>query len=132
MLLKVLLIFQVVSAKKPYSRVPYNNAYSIENVAPLNGYLLEQYSITTEDGYISQMFRIPGKKSEEGKLIQKPVVLMVHGLMCNMNFWIANEVQLAPPFILVEQGFDVWLGNNRGNRYATNHTTLNTSEKEFW
>jgi predicted alpha/beta hydrolase len=49
-----------------------------------------------------------------------------------MNFWIANEVNLAPPFILVDQGYDVWLGNNRGNRYATNHTTLNTSEKEFW
>jgi len=57
---------------------------------------------------------------------------MMHGLMCDMNFWTANEVQLAPPFILVENGYDVWLGNNRGNRYATNHVTLSTAEIEFW
>jgi hypothetical protein len=68
-LLMICLIFQLVLSKKSFSRVPYNKAYSIETVAPLNGYLLEQYSVTTEDGYISQLFRIPGKKPEEGRKI---------------------------------------------------------------
>ena len=63
------------------------------------------------------MYRIPGKAVEDLS-VKKPAVLMMHGLECDMNFWTANDVDLAPPFILANQGYDVWLGNNRGTRYA--------------
>lgn len=43
---------------------------------------------------------------------------MMAGIECDMNFWICNTAENAPPFILAEQGYDVWLGNNRGTRYA--------------
>jgi len=78
------------------------------------------------------MYRVPGKLSEIGQPIQKPAVLMMHGLFCDMNFWIANDADLAPPFILVNEGYDVWLGNNRGTRFAQAHVSLSKSQQEFW
>ena len=96
-----------------------------------NGFSSESFTIVTEDGYISQMYRIPGKAGEDLS-VKKPAVLMMHGLECDMNFWTANDGDLAPPFILASQGYDVWLGNNRGTRYAQYHTTLDPKEAEFW
>ena len=49
-----------------------------------------------------------------------------------MNFWIANDPELAPPFTLVKAGYDVWLGNNRGTRFGRGHTELEISEEAFW
>ena len=57
---------------------------------------------------------------------------MMHGIECDMNFWTPNEPSIAPPFVLASQGYDVWLGNNRGNRYAQYHTTLNSKEGDYW
>ena len=57
---------------------------------------------------------------------------MMAGIECDMNFWICNTAENAPPFILAEQGYDVWLGNNRGTRYAQNHLTLDTKQAEYW
>ena len=30
------------------------------------------------------------------------------------------------------QGYDVWLGNVRGNIYCLNHTTLTPKDRKFW
>jgi lysosomal acid lipase/cholesteryl ester hydrolase len=79
------------------------------------------------------MFRIPGKFAQNDyRDVSKPAVLMMHGWLCDFKFWTANDADLAPPFILAEQGYDVWLGNNRGSRYAQSHLTLDPSEPEFW
>lgn len=39
---------------------------------------------------------------------------------------------MAPAFILARGGYDVWMANNRGNRFSIAHTTLDTKEKPFW
>lgn len=36
------------------------------------------------------------------------------------------------PYILSKEGYDVWLGNTRGNRFCRNHETLDPEQKEFW
>ena len=95
-----------------------------------NGFASESYTVVSDDGYVYQLYRIPGKAGEAPS--QKPAVLMMHGIECDMNFWTCNTAENAPPFILAEQGYDVWLGNNRGSRYAQYHTSLSPEEQEYW
>ena len=79
---------------------------------------------TTEDGYILNLWRIPNPG--------KPVIFLQHGIMASGFCYVVNEKSRAIAFQLFEAGYDVWLGNNRGNRWSTNHTTLKTHSKEFW
>jgi len=65
-----------------------------------NGYASESYSVFSEDGYVYQLYRIPGKAGEaEAK---KPAVLLQHGLECDMNFWTPNDPSITPAFVLAE------------------------------
>lgn len=62
--------------------------------------------------------------------IQLPPVLCLHGLMMSSDaFVISGKDSLA--FELARSGFDVWLGNLRGNRY-TSHEKFSSTNQEFW
>ena len=96
-----------------------------------NGWASESYTVKTSDNYVSQLFRIPGKIGED-RSKKKPAVLMMHGIECNSMFYMLNTVDKNPAWIMAEQGYDVWLGNNRGNNFAIYNTELSHKDKEFW
>ncbi len=51
----------------------------------------------------------------------------------NSEVWIVNcEPERTLPFVLVEKGYDVWFGNNRGNKYSKKAIHLNSNETKFW
>mmetsp|Transcript_3703 Transcript_3703/g.6310 ORF Transcript_3703/g.6310 Transcript_3703/m.6310 type:complete len:129 (-) Transcript_3703:611-997(-) len=49
-----------------------------------------------------------------------------------MMQWVFNTPERAPAFILASEGYDVWLGNNRGNRFSQSHLSLSTNQSEYW
>jgi pimeloyl-ACP methyl ester carboxylesterase len=56
---------------------------------------------------------------------------MQHGLLDSADCWIMNKASVAPAFILARAGYDVWLGNSRGNKYS--HTaSVSKSNYDFW
>lgn len=97
-----------------------------------NGFKFEEHNVTTSDGYILTMFRIPGKYDEDAPATPKPVLFFQHGLLDSADCWIMNYVDKSPAFIAASAGYDVWLGNFRGNKYNHDHVSLTTDDKEFW
>eukprot|EP00485_Elphidium_margaritaceum_P005877 CAMPEP_0202692744 /NCGR_PEP_ID=MMETSP1385-20130828/7052_1 /ASSEMBLY_ACC=CAM_ASM_000861 /TAXON_ID=933848 /ORGANISM="Elphidium margaritaceum" /LENGTH=419 /DNA_ID=CAMNT_0049348331 /DNA_START=18 /DNA_END=1277 /DNA_ORIENTATION=+ len=98
------------------------------------GFPIEEHYITTEDGYILGTFRIPYGRNESINALNsgKPVVLLMHGLLDSSYTWVNNFANESLAFILADHGYDVWLGNNRGNTFSKRHQWLHTDTEAFW
>ncbi|KAK6042194.1 hypothetical protein COOONC_20302 [Cooperia oncophora] len=57
---------------------------------------------------------------------------MQHGLECSSSNWITNLPDESAGFLFADAGFDVWLGNMRGNTYSTKHVSLSPKHDKFW
>lgn len=89
------------------------------------GYPAEAHVVLTEDDYFLTIHRIPGSKKS------KPVFLQ-HGIFGSSADWVTTGKEKALAFILANQGYDVWLGNFRGNAYSRAHISKSTSDPQFW
>ncbi|CAH2268283.1 jg5482 [Pararge aegeria aegeria] len=96
---------------------------SISELITKYGYPVERHAVRTEDGYNLQMFRIPNNGS---------VVFLMHGLGgCADDFILAGP-QSGLAYLLSKEGYDVWMGNARGNKHSRSHQYLSPSDPNFW
>jgi len=99
------------------------------------GYTWEPLKVTTDDGYILTSFHITGKVGEEPVKPTETLgsVVIQHGLNEDAARWITAYGENKPFHLqLVDSGYDVWLGNNRGTEYSQGHLSLTPEEPEYW
>ncbi|EDO00845.1 hypothetical protein SS1G_03319 [Sclerotinia sclerotiorum 1980 UF-70] len=94
------------------------NASDFVDLCELAGYYAEEHVVQTGDGYLLCLHRLGWKKGEENtkvnsgsNSIKKPVVYLHHGLLMNS---------------------EVWLGNNRGNKYSKKSIHHSPADTAFW
>ncbi|KAK0415632.1 hypothetical protein QR680_012036 [Steinernema hermaphroditum] len=96
-------------------------------------YPVEIITVETKDGYLLQLHRIPfGKNDYKKPPSKKPVVFLQHGLLASSADWVTNLPNQSAAFLLADAGFDVWMGNVRGNCYSTGHRKYSRKDKEYW
>jgi len=102
-----------------------------------HGYQFEEHKISTNDGFILILQRILPKQQStlngnvepnNEKELRHPVILQ-HGLFQSSGVFVTNE-ENSLAFYLVDHGYDVWLGNNRG--IGLGHKRYKTHDREFW
>lgn len=95
-------------------------------------YPAELHTVTTTDGYILTLHRIPYGKDQSKPTSPRKVVFMQHGLEASSSNWVTNLPKQSAGFIFADAGYDVWLGNFRGNTYSKAHAWLPVNSKEYW
>ncbi|XP_035891469.1 lipase 3-like [Anopheles stephensi] len=100
---------------------------SVPELVSKYGYNVEEHSLQTEDGYRLTVHRVQSPGLTNGT-----VVLLMHGLLCSSADWLMIGPGNALAYLLADQGYDVWLGNARGNRYSRHHDTINPDHSSFW
>lgn len=104
-------------------------------ICQIHGYDAEEHVIATKDGYLLNIHRIGGPRYTQWRRGSeaKPVVYLHHGLLMNSEVWIAvPDHKSSVAFALADLGYDVWLGNNRGNKYSKKHISRKPQSVEFW
>ncbi|KAK1191714.1 LIPM Lipase, partial [Pygoscelis papua] len=92
-------------------------------ITRFHGYRSEDHHVLMDDGYFLTVNRIPGSRLP---------VLLQHGLVLDGSNWVSHFPNSSLGFILMDTGYNVWIGNSRGNSWSQWHLNLSVDQEEFW
>ena len=102
-----------------------------------NKYVVEKHIVTTDDGYILQLYRVNLSEEEQQKLpgnykanLNKPVLIQ-HGIFSDSTSMNQNHDNNFA-YYLIDKGFDCWFGNNRGSKFSISNVNAQISNEEFY
>eukprot|EP01025_Chloroclados_australasicus_P048409 TRINITY_DN5484_c1_g1_i1.p1 TRINITY_DN5484_c1_g1~~TRINITY_DN5484_c1_g1_i1.p1 ORF type:complete len:469 (-),score=11.46 TRINITY_DN5484_c1_g1_i1:360-1622(-) len=97
------------------------------------GYNLTKYLSITSDKYELGTYRLTIQSDYNFQSFGLNIpVLLWHGLLDSSACWMINGINRGLAYILVDQGFDVWMGNSRGNSYSLLNQNVKASSAKFW
>ncbi|EFA01613.1 Lipase 3-like Protein [Tribolium castaneum] len=132
-LLVVFLSFTLlaVSSANPLAKHDEDADLTVPELITKYGYPAEEHHVITEDGYILTLHRIPHGKNPNKSLGK--IAFLQHGVLSSSADWIITGPSHGLGYILADEGYDVWMGNARGNKLSRNHTSLNPDkDSQFW
>ncbi|CAN0897085.1 Triacylglycerol lipase 2 [Linum grandiflorum] len=91
------------------------------------GYGCTEHKVITTDGYILSIQRIAGKSGGNFS-----PVLIQHGLFMDGLTWFMLPASQNLPFLLADNGYDVWIANSRGSKYSSGHVSYAPDDKAYW
>ncbi|KAH9631726.1 hypothetical protein HF086_014727 [Spodoptera exigua] len=94
-------------------------------------YTIEEHTVKTDDGYVLTVFRIPPKMRTRD-VQKRPVVFLMHGVLGSADDWLLMGPGKSLAYLLADAGYDVWLGNARGNKYSRRHVSRHPAMSDFW
>ncbi|XP_014097334.3 lipase 3 [Bactrocera oleae] len=97
-----------------------------------HGYPAESHTVETTDGYLLTLFRIPYSHKLNNGRAKRPAFLLQHGLFSNSDCWLSSGPDNSLAYLLTDAGFDVWLGNARGNIYSRANAQITLNSPKFW
>ena len=103
-----------------YQDFPPDYYKTTKQIVEEAGFEYSESKVETEDHYVLAIMRVKQPGLKKGA----PVVFLQHGLLDSSFCWMTNGPKNSPAFILANQGYDVWLGNKRGNKYSRENTVI--------
>ncbi|KAM3955559.1 lipase 3-like [Aphomia sociella] len=127
----------VARERGAYSSDIYEDALlDVPDLIERYGYPVEVHNVITSDNYVLEAHRIPhGRDQNNQRDSNKPVVFIMHGLFSSSADFLLMGPERALAYILADAGYDVWLGNARGNYYSRENLVLNPDDRrnlDFW
>lgn len=92
-------------------------------------YPAERHQVKTNDGYILTVYRIPQISNVKNN---RKVILLMHGMTSAAPAYLTFGRSTSAAYKLSDEGYDVWIGNARGNTYSRRHVTLSPKNPKFW